>query len=297
MKALIEEMKKKRMVEIEEGLLMKKLTSFRIGGPVPLLIRPYSEEGLLEILEVLNHWVVPFRVIGKGTNLLVDDCGIKEVLIDLKKASNFIRSEDPILAVGSGTSLEHLLSFCESKGLSGLEGLCGIPGSVGGAIKGNAGAWGYEIGDRIKYLIVYTPQGKREKRESLAFSYRRGPLRENEVIWEVGFELLEGDPKEIREKTRSLRLKRMKTQPIGFPSAGCIFKNPPNGPPAGYLIDKAGFKGKRRGGAIVSPLHANFILNLGDATFSDVMGLIEEIREGVFKLFNVELELEVEIWS
>jgi len=297
MRALIEEIKKKRMVEIEEGLLMKRLTSFRIGGPVPLLIRPYSEEGLLEVLEILNLLGVPFRIIGRGTNLLVDDRGINEVLIDLKKASNFIRPEGPVLAVGSGTSLEHLLSFCERKGLSGLEGLCGIPGSVGGAIKGNAGAWGYQIGDRVEYLIIYSAQGKREKRENLNFSYRRGPLREGEVIWEVGISLFERDPEEIREKTKALRLERIKTQPLGFASAGCIFKNPPNGPPAGYLIDKAGFKGKRRGGAIVSPLHANFILNLGDATFSDVMGLIEEIREEVFKLFNVELELEVEIWS
>jgi UDP-N-acetylmuramate dehydrogenase len=297
MKALIEEIRKKGIAEMEEGPLMKRLTSLRIGGPAPLLIRPHSEEGLWEVLEVLNLKGVPFRVIGKGTNLLVDDRGIQEVLIDLKKASNFIRSQGPVLAVGAGTSLEHLLSFCEREGLSGLEGLCGIPGSVGGAIKGNAGAWGYEIGDRVEYLIIYNAQGKRERREELNFSYRRGPLREGEVIWEVGIRLFEGDPQEIRERTRFLRLERKKTQPLDFPSAGCVFKNPPKGPPAGYLIDKAGFKGQRRGGAMVSPLHANFILNVGDATFSDVMGLIEEIRERVFKLFNVELELEVEVWS
>jgi len=297
MKDLIEELKKVGMVELEEGPLLKRLTSFRIGGPAPLLIRPYSEEGFLGVFEILNLRGVPFKVIGNGSNLLVNDQGISEVLIDLKKASNFIRPEGPILAVGSGTSLEGLLSFCEKKGLSGLEGLCGIPGSVGGAVKGNAGAWGYQIGDRVEYIIVYSAKGKREKKEDLLFSYRKGSLKEGEVIWEVGIRLFEGDPEEIREKMRVLRLERVKKQPLGFASAGCIFKNPPEGPPAGYLIDKAGFKGRRRGGAIVSPLHANFILNLGDATFGDVIGLIEEIKEGVFKLFNVELELEVEIWS
>lgn len=138
--------------------------------------------------------------------------------------------------------------------------------------------------------------GRRRERQDLRWGYRRGPLKKGEVLWEAVVGLSEGDPKEIEERIASYLEERRLSQPLGLPSAGCIFKNPP-GMAAGKLIEEAGFKGRRRGGAMVSEVHANFIVNTGGATFDDVMGLIEEIREEVLRLYGVELELEVQVWS
>jgi len=299
MKALIGEIRKRGIGEVREGLSMRELTSFRIGGPFPLLIRPLHEEGLAEILDLLCRRGVGMRVLGRGTNLLVEDRGIGEAVVDLSLCSRHILVEGERVIAGSGVSIGELLRLCAREGLSGLEGLWGIPGSLGGAIRGNAGSWGFQIGDRVQYLVVYGPSGERrvKGREVLDFAYRKGPLVPGEVVWEIGLRLHRDDPQEVTERMREFGEERKKRQPLGVPCAGCIFRNPPSGPPAGYLIEKAGLKGRRRGGAKVSEIHANFIVNTGGATFSDVMGLIEEVREEVIRAFGVELELEVEVWS
>lgn len=299
MGGLKEEIIAKGLAEVLEGIPLRELTSMRIGGPAPLLLRPSEEGSLQELLFLLWERGERVRVLGGGTNLLVSDAGPREVVLDLRSMPKVITMREGVVWCTAPVKVAELLHFCAQRGLGGLEELAGIPGTLGGAIRGNAGAWGREVGEAVLSLVTFDPKGRRHVRgrSELSFSYRRGPLAEGEVLWEVGLGLREAEPEEVRERTAQFLRERQRRQPMGPPSAGCIFKNPVGAPPAGYLIEEAGFKGRQRGGARVSEVHANFIVNVGGATFSDVMGLIEEIRGGVLKAFGVELELEVEVWS
>lgn len=299
MEGIKEEILKRGLGEVLEGVPMRRLTSFRIGGPV-MLIRPSEEEALGELLCFLWEAGIDVKVLGGGTNLLVSDAGLRDtVVLDLGSLPKDMALKDGILVCTAPVRLGELLRLCAQRGLKGLEELSGIPGTVGGAVKGNAGAWGREIGELVEYLVIYDRKGQKKlkKRGEFSFSYRQGPLAEGEVLWEVGLRLEEGDAQEIGDRMAQILAERRKRQPLDLPSAGCIFKNPPAAPPAGYLIEKVGLKGHRKGGAQVSEVHANFIVNRGGATFSDVMGLIEEMREKVFEAFGIELELEVQVWN
>ncbi len=282
--------------EVLEGATMRELTSFRIGGEAPLLVRPSSKEETIRVLQFFQSRGVPWKVLGRGTNLLVDDRGIPWAVVDLRWANRKLEVKGRAVSAGAGVLLGELLHFCATKGLSGLEPLAGIPGTVGGAIRRNAGSGGIEICSRVRSLSIIGPKGVEERRGPLSYSYREGPLSPGEVLWEAVFELEEDDPEDIRGRLSSFIEGRRRRQPLDMPSAGCIFKNPPEGP-AGRLIEEAGLKGMRRGGAAVSEIHANFIVNLGGATFADVSGLIEDVRERVAQVHGVELELEVEVWS
>jgi len=294
---LLEELKGRLKGSFLQGVPMSRLTSFRIGGEAELIFRPRDEEDLLEALEILERQGVPWRPLGGGTNLLVADEGVKGVLLDLRQAASFLEVEGSRVRVGAGASLAGLLLACIEGGLSGLEPLAGIPGTVGGAVKGNAGSGGVEIGNSLRAITVLSPRGKEERgAEDLPLSYRPGPLASGEVLWEAVFQLEEGETEEIRAKVEGFLKERKRRQPLGLPSAGCIFKNPP-GLYAGKLIEEVGLKGLRRGGAMISELHANFIVNLGGATFGDVMGLIETAKERVLREQGVELELEIEVWA
>ena len=294
---LLEELKGRLKGSFLQGVPMSRLTSFRIGGEAELIFRPRDEEDLLEALEILERQGVPWRPLGGGTNLLVADEGVKGVLLDLRRAASFLEVEGSRVRVGAGASLAGLLLACIEGGLSGLEPLAGIPGTVGGAVKGNAGSGGVEIGNSLRAITVLSPRGKEERgAEDLPLSYRQGPLASGEVLWEAVFQLEEGETEEIRAKVEGFLKERKRRQPLGLPSAGCIFKNPP-GLYAGKLIEEVGLKGLRRGGAMISELHANFIVNLGGATFGDVMGLIETAKERVLREQGVELELEIEVWA
>lgn len=299
MKELEVEVRNRRLGELVIGPQMRDLTSFKIGGRVPLLIRPFAGEAFFEVMVLLKEKGYKWRVLGGGTNLLVSDEGLDVVLLDLRKAFCHIHREGNLLRVGAGVRMMELIRYCSREGLGGLEALSGIPGSIGGAVKGNAGSWGKEICQFIKSMTVLDRNLKRleKTRGQFKFSYRRGPLKEGEVLLEVLLELEVKDPMEIRRQVRRFLIERKKRQPLGFPSAGCIFKNPKGGPPAGLLIERVGLKGKRVGGAMISDLHANFILNVGGATFKDVLSLIELAREKVKEAFGYELELEVELWS
>lgn len=299
MKELEVELQNKKVGELVIGPYMRDLTSFRIGGRVPLLIRPFTEEALFEVIGLLREGGYKWRVLGGGTNLLVADEGLDVVLLDLRKVFCHIHREGSFLKVGAGVRMMELIRYCSREGLGGLEALSGIPGSIGGAVKGNAGSWGREICQFIESMTILDGHLKKleKKKGHFEFSYRKGPLNEGEVLLEVLLKLEEKDPVEVRRQVRRFWVERKRRQPLGFPSAGCIFKNPEGGPPAGFLIERVGLKGKRIGGAVISDLHANFILNLGSATFKDVLALIELARERVKEAFGYELELEVELWS
>lgn len=269
-------------------------TSFRIGGKTEALFLPVDENDLLTSLYILQKEQEPYYLLGNGTNVLVSDKGLKGVVIKLgNQLAEIIPQTGSAMC---GVPLPKLLARLARLGLSGLENLAGIPGTVGGAIKMNAGVPFFSIGEVIKAVKLFQ-DGKIIwlSREEITFSYRETSLGET-VILEAIFNLYPDSPAKIKERLQKVLLQRRRTQPIRAYSAGCIFKNPPFAS-AGELLDKAGAKGLREGGAYVSRKHANFIINRGDATAKDVFLLIQRCKELVKEKFGVELQLEIQLWG
>jgi UDP-N-acetylmuramate dehydrogenase len=282
--------------EIRQKVPLSEVTSFRIGGPADCLLYPQGLEDLQLVIALCREEGVRYLPLGNGTNLLASDRGVREPLIKLTHGLKDIRKQGTKVMAGTGLGLSQLLRFCASNGLSGLESLAGIPGTVGGGVRMNAGSWGMEIGDRISSLMVMDRAGgiRWLKHDEVTFSYRGIDLPPEAIILQGEFSLHKGVESEITKKIKDFMLKRKETQPLFQPSAGSIFKNPPD-IPAGKLIEEAGLKGLRRGDAMVSPLHANFIVNVGTAQARDVLGLITQIRDRVYHEKGIRLELEVEI--
>ena len=282
--------------DIRQGVPMDEITSFKIGGPADLIIYPRGVEDLQLVTTHCRNHGVQYLLLGNGTNLLVSEKGVREPLINLSHGFGEIRKQGTKVMVGAGVRLPQLLRFCAANNLSGLEPLAGIPGTVGGGIRMNAGSWGAEIGDLISSLMVMDSAGgiRRMKQGEVGFGYRGINLPAEEIILQGEFSLHKGEGTEITKKMETSLRKRKETQPLSLPSAGSIFKNP-QGIPAGKLIEEVGLKGMRRGDAMVSPLHANFIVNVGAARAKDVLGLIDRIRELVYQEKRTELELEVQI--
>jgi UDP-N-acetylmuramate dehydrogenase len=280
--------------EIRQGVRMSEVTSFRIGGPADLCLFPRDRQDLELTTALLREREMPFFLLGNGTNLLVADQGMREPLINLSHGYKEISQEDARVTAGAGAGLSQLLKFCAAHDLTGLEALAGIPGSVGGAIRMNAGSWGMEIGDHISSLQVMDGAGETRQvtHEQVAFGYRGIRLPFNGIILQGEFSLHEGKREEIQMRMAAALRRKRETQPLAQPSAGSIFKNPP-AQPAGRLIEEAGLKGTRQGDAMISPLHANFIVNMGAAQARDVLALIELIQQRIYKEKRIELELEV----
>jgi UDP-N-acetylmuramate dehydrogenase len=279
---------------IRRGVPMSEITSFRIGGPADLVLYPRDQQDLHLVMALCQDHGLPYRLLGNGTNLLVADKGVREPLINLSQGFKEIRKQGHKVIAGAGVGLPQLLNFCAASALSGLELLAGIPGTVGGGIRMNAGSWGAEIGDMISSLLVMDGAGETRwvKRDKVAFGYRGIDLPAEEIILQGEFSLHKGNRDEIANRMEEFLRKKKETQPLAQPSAGSIFKNPPD-IPAGRLIEEAGLKGTRRGDAMISPLHANFIVNMGAARARDVLGLIELIRQRIYKEKRIKLELEV----
>jgi UDP-N-acetylmuramate dehydrogenase len=279
---------------IRNKVLMSEITSLRIGGPADLIFYPQGVEDLKIVTACCRDQGLPYLLLGNGTNLLVSDKGVREPLINLSRGFGEITKQGHKVQAGAGVGLPQLLRFCATHGLSGLEPLAGIPGTVGGGVRMNAGSWGMEIGDMIASLMVMDRAGgmRRMRQEEAGFGYRRTDLLDGEIILQGEFSLRKGEGSEISDRMATLLQKRKETQPLSLPSAGSIFKNPP-GIPAGQLIEEVGLKGMRRGDAMISPLHANFIVNVGRAQTRDVLGLIDIIRERVYQEKGTRLELEV----
>jgi len=285
-------------VEADWDIMLAGYTSLRVGGPVSCLLRPLNLAGLQTAVQVLNQNHHPYFILGRGTNLLVQDEGTRAVAISLEKGFSQVECIDPSgrVKAGAGLRLSRLLRFCLHQGFSGLEFIAGIPGSVGGALRMNAGTQAGEMADVCDAVYVLLADGTIEKLmgAKLRFSYRRLELPAAAVVLEVELVLTPSSREEIRRRIRSLLKVRQEKQPWQLPSAGSVFKNPP-GDFAGRLIEAVGLKGVRIGDAQISPKHANFIVNRGQARASDIHALIRLAQEKVSQEFGVQLELEIEV--
>jgi len=288
---------------VKENEPLGPYTTLKIGGPAEWLIEPLNERETERIIALARGEKVPWRVLGQGSNLLVSDKGIKGLVIRLwsREKPRVVRtfSDGGVLVeVTAGYSLSNLVRYGIREGLGGLEFLVGIPGSVGGAWAMNAGSYGRQIGDLTHYLITLSPKGTltRKGKKDLAFAYRSLDLEPGEIILSGGLKLKVRPREEIRRETKRLWSSRKNTQPWDRPSCGSVFKNPPGGF-AARLIEEAGLKGRKKGGAQISEVHANFIVNLGGAKAGDVVALMNRIRRRVWSRFGIVLEPEVKLWG
>ncbi|MBN2105673.1 UDP-N-acetylmuramate dehydrogenase [bacterium] len=275
---------------------MSKHTSYQIGGPADIFIWPEDQEDTAAVINFCNREGIPRFVIGNGTNLLVSDRGYRGVMINVTKAFSKVSCKGNVVTTGTGVTLNHLIEYSTEMGLSGLEGLIGIPGQVGGALMLNAGAFGLEIMDRVIAVRFLNSDGLVEirKRNEIDAGYRRTNLMKTDILIEAQFMLDEGNPKVMQTYEENILKQRREKQPLSLPSAGSVFKRPPNDY-AGRLIEEAGCKGLRIGDAMVSRKHANFIVNCHLATSSDVLRVIEEVQERVYQQFQVTLEPEIHL--
>jgi UDP-N-acetylmuramate dehydrogenase len=270
-------------------------TSFRIGGPARLLVRPRDRADLAAALRFARVEGLPLYVLGGGSNTLIRDGGLHGLAVHLEHFQSLLRRGEEILA-GSGVRTSRLLAFCVRQGLAGLEILSGIPGTVGGAVWGNAGAWGGAVADRLRQVEVVTAEGESRTigRADVPFRYRAAGLPAGSVVVEAVFGLAPGEPAAIRRRISGYLVQRNATQPMEFRSAGSIFKNPP-GDFAGRLIERAGLKGTRIGNAMLSEKHGNYIVNLGGARAAEVLALVALAQERVRDATGVVLELEIRV--
>lgn len=270
--------------------------SFRIGGPADILLLPRTLGDLEATVAWLYREGVPFIVLGRGSNVLIADRGVRGIVLKTGRGQEGMRYDGARIAAECGTSLPHLSRKASTRGLAGLEFAAGIPGSVGGAVVMNAGAHGSSMADITEQVRALTPTGEvRWSASELAFGYRQSRLqREPGVVLDAILALRPGDPRETVARLERWLGTRSETQPLGPPSSGCIFRNP-EGDHAGRLIDAAGAKGLRVGGAIVSDLHANYILNAGAATAADVIALMGQVRARVRERCGQDLLAEIKM--
>jgi len=279
---------------------LSRHTSFRIGGPVDAWVEAEDVDDLAALYALARAARTPVITLGTGTNVLVSDRGVRGIVVHLGRGFRFVEwkelEEAAELRAGAAVPFKKLVYEAVERGFAGLEFAEGIPGSIGGGLTMNAGAFGGEIGRVVVALEGVRADGGWEelRRERLAFQYRRLELPEGWLITAARLLLRRGDPAEMEERLAIARDKRKKNQPFGLPNAGSIFKNPP-GEFAGRLLEKAGVKGLRRGAALVSELHANFIVNQGGATAQDVRALMDEMGERVFALCGVRLQPEIKL--
>lgn len=282
-------------VELLENEPMKNHISFRLGGPAALLLQPGTAEEAAALLRFLRERGVPLFVMGNGTNLLFPDEGYDGAVVRTARLAAITEAEGVVTA-GCGALLSRLAVFARERGLTGLEFAHGIPGSLGGAVVMNAGAYGGEIKDAVLETLYLTREGETRlcRGAEHDFGYRHSRFSEGELVLEARLRLTPGDPEAIGAKMAELAAKRRASQPLDLPSAGSAFKRPQTGY-AAALIDQAGLKGLRVGGAQVSEKHAGFIVNAGGATCADVLRLMELVRERVLADSGVELEPEIRV--
>jgi len=283
---------------------MSRHTTIHAGGPATILVFPTHEYELKTLLEWNNQKGMRYKILGAGSNVIVKDGGFQGMIIGTKKGFNHIifetNAEDVQLRVGAGTKLPKLSKFTINNGLSGMIFALGIPGTVGGAIVMNAGTKDGNIGQVLHSITIMTGQGEKFiiPKKKIVSSYRLiswEHKEDNQIILEGIFKLSRGAIDQLKSKARQQFVERLQSQPFKKKSAGCFFKNPKNGFSAGQLIDMAGFKGKRVGGAMVSPIHANFIINHNHATTNDILKLAYDIQETICHKFHIQLEPEVQI--
>jgi UDP-N-acetylmuramate dehydrogenase len=296
--ALLRELNEYQVGTVKKDEELARHTTMKIGGPADLFIEPTSIEGLKKTMQLVQKYRVNWRAIGRGSNLLVSDQGIEGVVIKLGNNLKDMKLDGTQLTVGAGYSIVALAVLISKKGLSGLEFASGIPGSVGGAVYMNAGAHGSDISKILTDAHILFEDGSLQwlTNDEMEFSYRTSVLQRKRpgMVVEARFQLTEGDKEQIVAVMQKNKDYRKVTQPYDSPCAGSIFRNPlPHF--AGKLVEEAGLKGFQIGGAQISEMHGNFIVNAGNAKASDVLQLIEYVKKTIMEKYNIQMETEVEI--
>jgi len=285
-------------VELRPGVSLTEKTSLGIGGTTDeLLLHQYDT--IPHVMRLLADENIPCRFLGGGTNVLIADGELPYVVLHLPAAHPGVRIDGNMAYVDASADLGGTVTFCAKNDLGGMEGLIGVPGSIGGALRMNAGAYGTQIGSYVREVELYrasTGEIETLRGNDIRFDYRHTSFAPNDVMLRVKLELPSKPYKEILAGIRVCNEKRRASQPLNQKSAGCIFKNPPGGS-AGRMIDELKLKGHRVGDAMVSDRHANFFINVGTASCSDMLRLIDEVRERVRGSYGIVLENEVIVWQ
>jgi UDP-N-acetylmuramate dehydrogenase len=295
MERVIDQLKEAGVTGIKKNARLADYTTWRIGGPADLLIVPECREQLAAAVRILRENNIPWIQLGRGSNMLVSDKGIRGAVFKLGKAFEEIRFDGETAIAGGAASFVKLCILAGKEGLTGLEFAGGIPGSVGGAVYMNAGAHGSDVSRVLQSAEVVLETGEMAQWDvsELRFGYRHSRLQEERgIVTEAIFRLQYGDRKEIAAALATYKDRRRKTQPLNMACAGSVFRNP-EGTYAAKLIEESGLKGLSHGGAQVSTLHANFIVNTGNATAQDVLALMERIQETVYRKYGIKLVPEV----
>jgi UDP-N-acetylmuramate dehydrogenase len=284
--------------ELVQAASLAEITYLGIGG-VTDLVRIRRHDSIPELLNLLDRHAIPHKFLGGGSNLLVMDGELPFVVLQLAKPAQEVIIDGNIASVDAAADLGRTVTFCAKNNLGGLEGLIGVPGTVGGALRMNAGAYGTQIGSYVREVKVYRAAERRIeilRGEQISFEYRHTSFAPDDMMLSVKLELPSKPFTEILQGIRICNEKRRASQPLGQKSAGCIFKNPP-GASAGRMIDELGLKGLSVGDAKVSDRHANFFVNVGQASAADMLALIADVRERVRGAYGVTLENEVVVWN
>ena len=278
---------------------LSRYTSLHVGGIADIMIYPATVQELQTVIRYSRKHAIPYCIMGRGTNLLVKDGGLRGIVIKLSRCCNTIKVTEIVksqvtLTAGAGVSLKRLLTFAVNGGLSGLEFLSGIPGSLGGALAMNAGAQGKEMKDITDTITLLTPQAEviEQNPGELRFTYRNLALPRGTVILKAVLKMKQSTRSILLDRIEKINRWRRRVQPLNLPSAGSVFKNPP-GQSAGQLVEQAGLKGFTLGNAQISDKHANFIVNRGGATAHDVLSLMDIMQNRVYKATGIQLEPEI----
>ena len=283
-------------VAFRENEPLSRHTSMGVGGPAAVMAFPKSPPELQQTLRLRHELDVPLRVLGGGSNLVVVDEGLDELVVNTEQMRRVeVGAGGAVTAEGGANVIRTVVRCCRA-GWRGIESACGIPGSIGGAAVMNAGAYGFSISDVMQQIVVYDPDGERaEPPEGWRFQYRGSSIPDGSAVASLTLGLRPEEPRLLEAEIRELTQQRVRSQPGGR-NAGCVFKNPPGGQ-AGRIIDALGLKGVRRGGAVISERHANFVVNEHAARAGDVLEILDLVRERVAREAGVELELEVKLWK
>lgn len=296
MSKLIEFIKKAKIGTYKKNILLSNYTTYKIGGLAKLIVYPKAEKKLILLINKLKEENIKYKIIGNGSNLVFSDNLYDGVLINLKEFDKIIVNGN-IVKVGAGVNLMRLAYFISNKGLTGLEFATGIPGTLGGAIYMNAGAYKSDMGFIVSEVDILTPDNEIIKmyNKDMHFKYRSSFLQNNKDYICLGAKLIlkKGNKKDIKELIESRRERRLASQPLEYPSAGSVFRNPED-KFAGELIENAGLKGYKIGGAEVSKKHANFIINKKNAKAEDIYKLIHYVKDTVKEKYNIDLKTEQE---
>lgn len=297
MERIVKEIKKLNLGKVEENVSLRKHTTYRVGGVARCIVYPKSVKALIRLIQLLRENQVSYKVLGNGSNVLFSDRVYEGVIIKLNEFDQLEFFSRYKLRVGAGYSLIKLSMMAARRGLTGLEFASGIPGSVGGSVFMNAGAYKSDMGYVVESVKVLTPDLKviRFVNKEMQFHYRTSFLQKNPgyICLEVVFKLHKGKRENIEEVMSERKSRRLESQPLEYPSAGSVFRNP-EGSFAGKLIEDAGLKGKKKGGAMISDKHANFVVNYKDATAGDVKYLIDLAHDKVLEKYGIDMRVEQE---